>query len=228
MTDNDMIRRGDALALMQRAVDGYGQKMRGATDKKEKRDWQSMLFAAVDIQSAITALPAVTVGVRPLEWDHSNSYCLVAETSLGEYVVQNEQDDGWGLWTPQQEQGDDPVSYHPDAPTAKAAAEAHHDAAIRGELILTPTPILPAVTPAPDAAAIREAALREAVAVVMEECWKDREMKLAKRIEGRILALIPKGGDSRRVYMGQIMAECDCPREAECQAAGRCIAEGRK
>ena len=27
-------------------------------------------------------------------------------------------------------------------------------------------------------------------------------------------------------YMGQIMAECDCPREAECQAAGRCIAEG--
>lgn len=26
-------------------------------------------------------------------------------------------------------------------------------------------------------------------------------------------------------YMGQIMAECDCPREAECQAAGRCIAE---
>lgn len=28
-----------------------------------------------------------------------------------------------------------------------------------------------------------------------------------------------------RRYMGQIMAECDCPREAECQAAGRCIAE---
>lgn len=28
-------------------------------------------------------------------------------------------------------------------------------------------------------------------------------------------------------YMGQIMAECDCPREAECQAAGRCIAEGK-
>lgn len=31
-----------------------------------------------------------------------------------------------------------------------------------------------------------------------------------------------------RRYMGQIMAECDCPREAECQAAGRCIAEGRR
>lgn len=29
-------------------------------------------------------------------------------------------------------------------------------------------------------------------------------------------------------YMGQIMAECDCPREAECQAAGRCIAEERR
>ena len=49
-------------------------------------------------------------------------------------------------------------------------------------------------------------------------------MSRAERLE----ALILKGGDNRRVYMGQIMAECDCPREAECQAAGRCIAEERK
>lgn len=26
-------------------------------------------------------------------------------------------------------------------------------------------------------------------------------------------------------YMGQIMAECDCPQMKECEAAGRCIAE---
>lgn len=31
----------------------------------------------------------------------------------------------------------------------------------------------------------------------------------------------------RQPYMGQIMAECDCPRRDECQRAGRCIAEVR-
>jgi hypothetical protein len=41
----------------------------------------------------------------------------------------------------------------------------------------------------------------------------------------RILAALDLTPAPRR-YMGQIMAECDCPREAECQAAGRCIAEG--
>ena len=51
-----LIDKAEALAVMQKAVDGYGQKMRDAIDKKEKRDWQSMLFAAVDIQHAIAAL----------------------------------------------------------------------------------------------------------------------------------------------------------------------------
>jgi len=58
---SDLIRREDAIALMQRVIDGYGQKMRDATVKAEKRDWQSMLFAAVDIDAAIRTIPAVTV-----------------------------------------------------------------------------------------------------------------------------------------------------------------------
>ena len=32
-------------------------------------------------------------------------------------------------------------------------------------------------------------------------------------------------GSTARPYMGQIMAECDCPRQDACEAAGRCIAE---
>lgn len=28
-----------------------------------------------------------------------------------------------------------------------------------------------------------------------------------------------------RVYMGQIMAECDCPRREACEAAQKCLAE---
>lgn len=58
---DDLIRRGDALKLMQLAIDVYGQNMRGAADKKEKRDWQSMLIAAVDIRYAIKDIPAVQV-----------------------------------------------------------------------------------------------------------------------------------------------------------------------
>ena len=57
---DELIRREDALELMRRGIDGYGQKMRDATVKAEKRDWQSMLFAAVDIGAAIRALPAVS------------------------------------------------------------------------------------------------------------------------------------------------------------------------
>jgi hypothetical protein len=43
----------------------------------------------------------------------------------------------------------------------------------------------------------------------------------------RILAEIRGANDRRymhRRYMGQIMAECDCPCEAECLAAERCAA----
>lgn len=47
----------DAAALVAHSgVNAYGAKMRAATDKKEKRDWQSMLMAAVDIEHAILAL----------------------------------------------------------------------------------------------------------------------------------------------------------------------------
>lgn len=54
----------ELLELLQRAVDGYGQKMRTATDKKEKRDWQSMLIAAVDIQQAVLATVSKTHQIK--------------------------------------------------------------------------------------------------------------------------------------------------------------------
>ncbi len=43
---------------------------------------------------------------------------------------------------------------------------------------------------------------------------------------GAILALLPATNEKRLTrYMGQIMAECDCPRQDECQTAERCLAE---
>ena len=46
----------NASAIAKSGVEAYGAKMRVATDKKEKRDWQSMLMAAVDIEHAILTL----------------------------------------------------------------------------------------------------------------------------------------------------------------------------
>ncbi len=44
-----------------------------------------------------------------------------------------------------------------------------------------------------------------------------------------ILALLPATNEKRLTrYMGQIMAECDCPRQDECQNAERCLAEKEK
>lgn len=46
----------EAAELTQRGADIFGVRMRNAKDKKEHRDWQSMLFAAVEIKYAILAL----------------------------------------------------------------------------------------------------------------------------------------------------------------------------
>ena len=49
----EIISRTTLEATLQRYVDGYGQRMRDALSKQEERDWQSMLFAAVDIKESI-------------------------------------------------------------------------------------------------------------------------------------------------------------------------------
>lgn len=45
----------------------------------------------------------------------------------------------------------------------------------------------------------------------------------ANALTGRILAALEPVAAPRR-YMGQIMAECDCSRQSECEAAQRCLA----
>ena len=48
----------------------------------------------------------------------------------------------------------------------------------------------------------------------------DRSGPLLRQLDAALAA-------ARQPYMGQIMAECDCQRQGECQRAGRCIAEVR-
>jgi Na+/phosphate symporter len=42
-----------AVSVCQRAINGYAAKMQSSTNKAEGRDWQTMLFAALDIKHAI-------------------------------------------------------------------------------------------------------------------------------------------------------------------------------
>ena len=42
-----------AVGVCQRAINGYAAKMQSSPNKAEGRDWQTMLFAALDIKHAI-------------------------------------------------------------------------------------------------------------------------------------------------------------------------------
>lgn len=94
------------------------------------------------------------------------------------------------------------------------------------EIPSTAIAALPAVTVGVPEATVYRAVLDwirdDAGAAVKMGMTPDR----ANALTARIMAALGVTPAPRR-YMGQIMAECDCPREAECQAAGRCIAEGR-
>jgi Na+/phosphate symporter len=42
-----------AIYVCQRAINGYAAKMQSSTNRAEGRNWQTMLFAALDIKHAI-------------------------------------------------------------------------------------------------------------------------------------------------------------------------------
>ena len=52
-----------------------------------------------------------------------------------------------------------------------------------------------------------------------------REGVLFQRVPDKIDAALTPTDTAPRRYMGQIMAECDCPRQVECEAAQKCLAE---
>lgn len=149
MSDDDLIRRGDALAIVVR--DRVPTNRTGS---------EFRVVSTQDMLKAIAALPAVTVGVKPLVWEAGERDQRRADSILGEFCVMF----FGGRWFYQGEPRKGMLD-------AQAAAQADYEARILAALGVTPTPLR---------------------------------------------------------YMGQIMAECDCQREAECQAAGRRIAEERR
>lgn len=123
MSDDDLIRRGDALVIAQGMNNGWTAKA---------------------IARAIAALPAVTVGVKPLVWTRPRKLdeggaAYDAHTTCGQYIAT---DTGWFLV------GRSGWLVATSLETAKAAAQADYEARILAAL---------EPQPAPDAAAIREA-----------------------------------------------------------------------
>ena len=144
---SDLIRRGDALSAILTLL-----------------RWPTMhsgLVSVDDVSAAIAALPAVTVGVRPLVWKGDS--IRVTANGMGKYysctrMFHGQKGAGWEC-----DEGD----WHPSLDAAKAVAQFDFKA--------------------------------------------------------RILAALEPVAAPRR-YMGQIMAECDCSRQGECEAAQKCLA----
>ena len=200
---SDMIHKSDALALF---------------DGPDKCPIQ---FDYGEARDRIAALPAVTVGVKPLVWESDGPDALTAQ----DYRIVA--DGHWFRCFGPHEIRKRPEYYPwPTLDAAKAAAQADYEARILAALEPVAAPdnqkggdafdenpidarsdTSPAVTGGaqPDPAAIREAALREAAAVAQRYAETDycamgypedggiAASGTAHTIQHDILALIPKG-----------------------------------
>lgn len=126
MSDEDMIRRGDAIAALKSAGLPFGYRR------------------AIDV---IDAIPAVQVGVKPMEWleiRHGQYFearviGILYSVRLGTDGISRWQAGHTGTWR--------------EAPTieaAKAAAQADYDARIRSALTVQPSPDVAALVEAAD------------------------------------------------------------------------------
>lgn len=152
MKDDDLIRRGDALAELNAWF--YDPQTDKVTDTR--------------LQDAIRALPAAQPRVKPLVWSDPATYEMKTEymTECRAYkVVEWSDRSGHVLFFGQARKPIriDAPSEAVGADALKAAAQAHHAARILAALEPQPDPFFtwPPVEPQPDAAAIQEAALRE-------------------------------------------------------------------
>ena len=101
------------------------------------------------------------VRVKPLVWEDVFPESMSAATPFGEYVVETDDNGIWGMWSPEEGFGYDPVSEHTCGPSAKAAAQADYEARILAALDLTPAPaVKPVAMTAQDAARVLLAAIQ--------------------------------------------------------------------
>lgn len=163
MSADDMISKTAALAI-ERSI---AKSMAFFVTVKE---WEAYKAGVQEYAAAISALPAVTVGVRPLEFVYG-----VAESIVGNYLIDSGWKDKvggerWWAWAGPISGESDPFyawqhgTRADDEKAAKAAAQADYEARILAALDLTP---------APDAQVIEDARLgQEWDADDVEPCGK--------------------------------------------------------
>lgn len=120
MSDNDLIRRGDAIAL---TCDPFG--------------------AETVTSQAITALPAVQPTVKPLVWmDFSDRGAKAQAWNEANYMIQRWSVGRWEVNASYPGYGapiDRICQFHPTLEAAKAAAQADYEARILSALDMQPT-----------------------------------------------------------------------------------------
>lgn len=95
------------------------------------------LSEAPEVHALIADAVEKATRVKPLVWrTYSNNGNCDASTRFGPYSVEDCDEDGWGMWTPQEYgSGDDPANgYHPTLEAAKAAAQADYEQRIRAAI----------------------------------------------------------------------------------------------
>lgn len=112
---DDMIRRGDAIAALEA--------------RASAKSASGLVLPLDAAKNALRAIPAVQVGVKPLEWDTFSTECARAFTVAGRYEV------FWGSRSGQvclDMRGR--TTWHCGIEAAKAAAQADYEARIRPAL----------------------------------------------------------------------------------------------
>ncbi len=148
-SDDDMIRRGDAVL----AVTAADKECLGANGARE----------------FIRAIPAVQVGVKPLEWVEyeglSGFEVWRAFGILGRYKAQRNREKGYAILV----FPNGTIAQYPSIEAAKAAAQADYGSRIRSALTAQPSP---------DVAALVEALQDLLDAVLAEDKFRDRALTI--------------------------------------------------
>lgn len=182
---SDMISRADAIAAIRKQI-GYG-------DEPWMNGNNSAIAACVAI---IRALSAAHVAVKPLEWvDFHDRGAKAQAWNDANYMIQKWIDGRWEISASYPGYSTSIYGvdrFHPTLASAKAAAQADHEARIRSALT---------AAPAPDPAQIRADAMREAARTVWSEYdekdasyWGESHGDIARREKARAILAKLKGG----------------------------------
>lgn len=142
MSDNDLIRRGDALAVIVKAQTASCTCLTKTDDPSWHRDGCTYRVLR-DVEAMIdhvqpVAIPAAEVAVKPLEWvDFADRGAKAQAWNDANYMIQKWSDGRWEISASYPGYSTSIYGmdrFHPTLEAAKAAAQADYEARIMAEL----------------------------------------------------------------------------------------------